>query len=567
MMSEEAMEHVSRMLNGGGEDQVVLLYLFVGVMIGAVVAYLISRFAKSMPYTVIVFLLGVVCSIFNRFTDLTVIGESLLLWVRIPPSLILFVFLPPLLFGDCMNLNPHHVNGSFVSALLLAGPGALIGMYLTAVLVLYCFPYGWNWNLCCLFGAILCATDPVAVIALLSQVNVSPQLTMLITGEALLNDGSALVLFNMYLQAFEGHPEILEPRNVIEYFAKVVFISPLLGFAMGLAAVFCLSLVNRRLDDLDKILQAAITIATAYITFFTGEYIVKVSGVITCCAAGYAISLVGSTHLVDKQAMETVWSVIEWLGNTILFLIAGLIIGDKIFDREPIDYAFIVVAYIFLMIIRPVMLAMLYPYLHNFGQKVTFKEAIFTAWAGLRGGVAIALALAFERLASEGAIGVDEVDGSRVILLVGGVATLTLIINAFSAGPLLDALELTKHNSADQDVAIYYVEKKMKEKLLNSLSGLMVSLHHIDFARLTTYVTILRDSPCPDRATSQSSTHHNFFKMEKESSVLFHEAKMATGYIERLPKFRSKDDEPELNLLMRVRFTYLEVSTRLSRLL
>ena len=207
--------------------------MFIGLFVGTVLTYLLSRFARGIPYTVVMLVVGMLCAVIDSISYVPTLGDSLDLWLNLPPDIIIFVFLPALLFGEAMTLNPHHVSGSLVSATVLAGPGVLVGMYLMAALAYFGLPYGWSWNLCCIFGAIVSATDPVAVVALLHRVNASPQLTMLIVGEALLNDGSALVLFNMYFTALQGNTDALLPGNVVIYFIKVIIISPLLGTVLS----------------------------------------------------------------------------------------------------------------------------------------------------------------------------------------------------------------------------------------------------------------------------------------------------------------------------------------------
>ena len=93
-----------------------------------------------------------------------------------------------------MGLNWYHVKGGIIQATILAGPGVLFGAVMMSVITKYLLPYNWNWNLAMTFGLILSATDPVAVVALLKSACASPKLTILIVGESLLNDGTAMVL-------------------------------------------------------------------------------------------------------------------------------------------------------------------------------------------------------------------------------------------------------------------------------------------------------------------------------------------------------------------------------------
>jgi CPA1 family monovalent cation:H+ antiporter len=144
------------------QDEDFIVFLFFAVFIGALVTYLISRFLTELHYTVILFFLGVVIAVvFNSIHDTDLLRISILQWEGFSGDMIIYVFLPALLFGDSMTLNFHHVRENISAAALLAGPGALMGAFLTAVFVKYVLPYHWEWNISLLFGAITCATDPV----------------------------------------------------------------------------------------------------------------------------------------------------------------------------------------------------------------------------------------------------------------------------------------------------------------------------------------------------------------------------------------------------------------------
>ncbi len=269
-------------------SEVVICFLFVATAIGAVVGYLLSRFAPALPFTLVMFIIGVLLALWEQYTDFHVLGESIDQWSHISPHLILYIFLPALLFGEAMQLKFHHVKSTFSPAAVLAGPGALLGTYLTAWLCDAILPYDWSWNFYLVFGSILCATDPVAVVTLLKSVKASPNLTMLITQESLLNDGSALVLYNLFFSLIAKDDPLasVSADSVAIYFTNVIFISPFVGFAFGLATAALFSLVNKRTKADDVTIQVVLSLTCAYLSFFVGEYILEVSGVLTCCAAG-----------------------------------------------------------------------------------------------------------------------------------------------------------------------------------------------------------------------------------------------------------------------------------------
>merc|ERR1719443_2717063 len=97
-------------------------------------------------------------------------------------------------------------------------------------------PYGWDWPISLVFGSILSATDPVAVVALFNKLGVSPRLTMLISGESLLNDGTAMVVFSLMLKVTLG--ATIDVASVTSFFLNMTISSFLIGgFLGGLAVV------------------------------------------------------------------------------------------------------------------------------------------------------------------------------------------------------------------------------------------------------------------------------------------------------------------------------------------
>ena len=95
---------------------------------------------------------------------------------------VLYVFLPPLLFGDTMNLQWNLTRRCLGQCALLARPGVVLGSFLNACFASYVLPYDWEFDLAFAYGAVQAATDPVAVVSLLNELGAPPSLTMIVSG-------------------------------------------------------------------------------------------------------------------------------------------------------------------------------------------------------------------------------------------------------------------------------------------------------------------------------------------------------------------------------------------------
>mmetsp|Transcript_6728 Transcript_6728/g.14764 ORF Transcript_6728/g.14764 Transcript_6728/m.14764 type:complete len:857 (+) Transcript_6728:153-2723(+) len=463
------------------ESQVAIVFLFVALFIGAFVTYMLSRYAPKMPYTVVVFAVGAGLSyLFQFLPDENVLKESVGMWNNMEPELLLFMFLPALLFGEAMSLNFHHVRGAIVPAALLAGPGALYGAFAMAAMAKFVLPYNWDWTLCLIFGVILCATDPVAVVALLKSAGASNKLTYLIIGEALMNDGTALVLYNLlYSLVRLDNPGVFTVLDVVVYFLRVIIISPLLGFAFGLGSVMCLSAANRRMQEEDTTIQMAITICCAYMTFFVAEYVLHVSGVLCCCAAAITLSRFAVPLILRPETIHSIWAAFEWIGNTLIFILAGLIIGSRSLQfLQPTDILNILVVYVAMFAIRASMMVLFFPALRNpaLGKPSTVSDVMFATWGGLRGAVSMALALSLLHSTEQGETTISADDSHRVFFLVGGVAAMTLLINATTSGMVLKKLQLLDQgNTLETRIMFHYVKKRIRVKAMQLLEQLRKS--------------------------------------------------------------------------------------------
>jgi NhaP-type Na+/H+ or K+/H+ antiporter len=219
---------------------------------------------------------------------------------------------------------------------------------------------------------------------LLKSAGASPKLTIIIVGESLLNDGTAMVMFNIFNNCLNGKTYSI--GDIVSYFFAACLGAITFGAAMGYCAIRWLRRTNRPLSQVDVLVQIAITLCCAYTSFFVAENTFGISGVLACVGAGGMISWLGPPIILNHETMHHVWGMIEWALNTMIFLLAGLIIGDRVFEEViPIDWFYCFVLYVLMIVIRSFVLLVLFPLISNYGHKCTVNEAIFMSWGGLRG--------------------------------------------------------------------------------------------------------------------------------------------------------------------------------------
>lgn len=381
-----------------------ILYLFFALAIGGTLTFALTRNVKWLDYTVFLFLAGVATSlVVSALPDsygYEPLKDSILQWTHIDPKLILFAFLPTMLFGEAQTLNLGQVKRIFAPAFLVAVPGAAFVAWLLAITLKYVLGLDWDWSLCWLVGSILSATDPVAVVAVLkntvSSSNSQKRLTYLIVVEALLNDGSALVLYGIIgsKSANESGGNSTIAAFAL-YFLKVLTISPALGAALGFAATLCMKFFDRRLKSLDSTCQVVVTIVCAYLSFFIAEYILHVSGVVSCCTAGLVVSYLGMPLVLNHETMETVWSMLEWAGITLIFLLSGLIVGNRseLFNSSRAVGAVFAI-YFALFVTRGLLRFLCHLPVSALVPGYSYREAIFATFAGLHGAMSLVITAA-----------------------------------------------------------------------------------------------------------------------------------------------------------------------------
>jgi len=448
------------------------------------------------------------------------LAESISLWLGINGEVIILSFLPGLLFLDSYNINVYLFKKALSQLLVFAFPMVLTGTFLTALVAYYILPYGWSFDLCMTFGSILAATDPVAVAVLLNELGAPARLKVHISGESLLNDGSAVVFFHIfslrffYQMGITGVGEEVGWIRGIILFLRLSLGGACIGILFGVGLVTLLFNLNRRLSQEENVIQVVATITFAYLAFYTSEITCHCSGIISVVLCGLTTKAFGDTLLNDVHLTHDFWHITEHLLNSVLFTLGGAVWGGVLSSSEQrfggMDWVYLLILFGLVIAIRFFLVFVFYPLTSNIGIGQSVREAIFMAYGGLRGAVGIALALL---LSAEVFKATEEYDlitrnqyreySEKLFGLVGGVAFLTLIVNGPSSGPLLKWLGLVTPSESRLKIVDNY-EAHMKQSVLIQLLSLLeeTRFQSVDFGIVREHVSPLKSITSEDLNTA-----------------------------------------------------------------
>lgn len=448
-----------------------LVFVIVSLVAGAILKYGLKR--TVLPYTVGLFAFGLLIGLLDRggvFADGSIFKASIDFAGNIDPDLILYLFLPVLIFDAAYELDVHIFRKTLTNATLLSVPGMVVAMFLTGLLMmgiqLFAPNYAdWNWTHALMFGALISATDPVAVVALLKELGVSKRFSTLVDAESMLNDGTGIVLFMLFFGTFTASGAVDAP---VMDFVYVVLGGVLLGVVFGW---LCLWFITRSQND--AIMQNSAILVSAYLTFFLAQSYLDVSGVIALVGYGLVIAYYGRPRIAPdvNRFMQEFWEMATYAANTLIFILVGVVIALQV-HASLMDFVVLILVYIGINVVRMLMIAIFYPLMKRSGYGLSKREAIILCWGGLRGALGLTLALMVSYT-----LPIPEPVRRQVLFLTAGIVTLTLTVNATTIGWLLRKLGLTRVSSAKtylnytihkqlcETTAKYYQELRQNEAL------------------------------------------------------------------------------------------------------
>ena len=325
--------------------------------------------------------------------------------------------------------------------------------------------------------------------AVLRELGAPPRLSMLVEGESLLNDGSAVMLFLIFKELVED-PDIDHTHLTVSALAEEFIVVAGLAVVWGLGIGYVTYQWMRAFDD--ATVDITCLIIGVFTTFYVAEHLMHVSGILALVVYGLFLArnkgFCMEHHEIEENA--GVWEEAAFLSNTFIFVLAGLIIADRVntgnttFDESASDATATqymlasVVLYFVCAIVRICMLAVGFPLLHYLGYGMTMKEAVMMSFSGLRGAISLALALLVEQsdlvgqsLCAEGQTSCAEAKELRDIILIqtAGVVTFSLVINGSLAGVLYKSLHVYESNPS---------MKVIQQLAVKKLASVSHSRHH-----------------------------------------------------------------------------------------
>ncbi|PAJ74714.1 cyclic nucleotide-binding protein [Pseudoalteromonas sp. NBT06-2] len=437
----------------------LLMFFVISILLGILLRRLLQN--TAIPYSVALLLLGMLIGTMLDFEMQTPIFNeikaSFSLASQLDANLIMFIFLPALVFESAFSLEVHLFKRMLSQIALLAIPGLIICTLFTAILSMWVLPWEWTIPTALMFGAIVSATDPVAVVALLKEMCSRARLQTLLEGESLLNDGTAIVLFTLFLTlATQIKPEFNTLAVIVEFF-RVVIIGVVIGAVVaGISLAFIGSLFN------DSLIEIALTLVLPYVVFYLSEHVFHASGVVSVVTLALIYAGPGRTRFSPEvmEHMHHFWHTLSFLFNTLIFILVGLVISTRLGVADLANWEYLAIIFMGILIIRTVVIVGLMPILARIGIGLTKEKSIVLIWGGLRGAVSLALALI---VATNESLDIQLRD--QILFLTAGIVVLTIIVNGSSMRFVMAKLGLDKLPVAKQKT-LAKVQVKVSDEII-----------------------------------------------------------------------------------------------------
>lgn len=389
-------------------------------------------------------------------------------------DIILFVFLPALVFESAMSLDLRKLRQDLATIMFLAVIGVLLSAVIAGVAL-------WQFSgvaliACLLIGAIVSATDPVAVIALFKDLGAPKRLTILVEGESLFNDATAIVVATIFLSLLTTAAEPSVMGASLD-FLRVFGIGVLVGMVMARIAI---AIMEPFRDNAVSIISLSLVLP--FIAFVTAEHFLHVSGVMAVVVSGLAMGSHGRRvippHIFGE--MEHVWHQLGFWATALIFLLVGItvptLLGDHFIDY--LDEA--VILFVAATAARALILYGFLPALSaaKVIERVSPAYQTIMLWGGLRGAVSLALALVVLNFP-----GIDQELAHFVAVLITVFVFATLLLQATTISTVMGWLGLGKLSAFDETLrerSVAWARQSVRAELESLVNTQVSTPEHFD---------------------------------------------------------------------------------------
>ena len=349
------------------------------------------------------------------------------------PNIVLVIFLPALLFEGSLKLQLRQLRENARPILLLATIGVLAATLITGSAAHWFL--GLPLLVALVFGAVTAATDPISVLSIFKEVAVPKRLSIIVEGESLFNDGTAAVLFGV-LVAGVASGSLSISAGVRNFLVEVVG-----GMAVGAGLGYLFSKFMQRISD--PAIEITLTTVLAYSSYLASQTL-HLSGVIGTVAAGLTVGNLGTRSGMSPRTRIALWSFWEYLSfivNSLVFLLIGLQVRVGTLLR---DWRAVLLAIATIILGRALSVYGLLAVSNLFGCKVPTRWQHVLVAGGIRGALALALALSLAR---------SFPYREQILAMTFGVVAFTIIVQGLAIRPLLRLLGMSAARENAYEVA------------------------------------------------------------------------------------------------------------------
>jgi CPA1 family monovalent cation:H+ antiporter len=404
-----------------GSDPPVALLLLVALLVALpLIAFVADRL--RLPYTVVMVLVGLVVSVPPLAGNV----------IEVSPEVAVTVLLPGLVFEAAYRLDWNELRRSFGGVTLLAVPGVLVCAAVVAIVLN--LATGLPLDEAFIVGAIVSATDPVAVVATMRQLRAPSRLVTLVDAESLFNDGTAVLVYGIALVGLRG--EISLAAGAVDFVVGV-------GASIGIGALigFGIAWLAGRTED--HLIELTLTLLAAYGTYVVAAAVHQ-SGIIAVVVAGITIGSYRHETLFTaraRDAIDTVWEFLAFVLTGVAFLLIGIAISFDLLGNSALYIAWGVIAVLLgraLVIYGLLGGSAWIAHFSGLAPRLPLSWLHVINWTGLRGAVAMALALSLPE---------DVPDRQLLQGTIFGIVLFTVLVQGTTAERLVRSLGVTERKN------------------------------------------------------------------------------------------------------------------------